>query len=167
MVLTLLNIAGSISDNCVVCIDEPEISLHPKWQKEYMKVLIEFFSDYKKCHFIIATHSPLIISELSKSNCFILNMDIGFAKKAVEYKNMSSDFQLAEVFGVAGNNNEYLNRLVVLLLSNLSKNGNLDKSEQNKLNELVGFSYEMDETDTVKELIDILKLAWDKVSKNA
>lgn len=56
MILTLLNIAGSISDNSVVCIDEPEISLHPRWQKEFMKVLIEFFSDYKKCHFIIATH---------------------------------------------------------------------------------------------------------------
>ncbi|RWX57203.1 AAA family ATPase [Photobacterium chitinilyticum] len=167
MILTLLNISGSISDNSIVCIDEPEISLHPRWQKEFMKILIEFFSDFKKCHFIIATHSPLIISELSNENCFILNMDIGLAKKANEYKNMSSDYQLAEVFGISGNNNEYLNRIVVSLLSKLSKSGNLDKTDKLKLDALVRFSKGMDEGDSVKELIDILSLAWSKVSKNA
>lgn len=167
MVLTVLNIAGAITNNCIVCIDEPEISLHPRWQKEFMKVLIKFFSGYKKCHFIIATHSPLIISELSNANCFILNMDIGSAEAAVEYKNMSSDYQLAEIFGIAGNNNEYLNRLVVSLLSKLSINGTLNKAEQTKLKALIYFSNEMDETDTVKELIDILRLAWIKVSANA
>lgn len=167
MILTLLNISGSITDNSIVCIDEPEISLHPRWQKEFMKVLIEFFSDFKRCHFIVATHSPLIISELLNDNCFILNMDVGYAKKANEYKAMSSDHQLVEVFGIAGNNNEYLNRIVVSLLSKLSKNGDLNKTEKLQLEVLVRFSAEMDKDDTVKELIDILNLAWTKVSKNA
>ena len=164
MILTLLNIAGSISDNCIICIDEPEISLHPKWQKEFMKVMIEFFSDFKKCHFIVATHSPLIISELSKENCFVLNMDSTTAKKALDYKNMSSDYQLVEVFGIPGNNNEYLNRLVVSLLSKLSKTGTLNEDDKIKLDELVKLSNDMDSYDTVKELINILNIAWCKVS---
>ncbi|PSU61209.1 AAA family ATPase, partial [Photobacterium phosphoreum] len=163
-ILTLLNIAGSISDNCIICIDEPEISLHPKWQKEFMKVMIEFFSDFKKCHFIVATHSPLIISELSKENCFVLNMDSTTAKKALDYKNMSSDYQLVEVFGIPGNNNEYLNRLVVSLLSKLSKTGTLNEDDKIKLDELVKLSNDMDSYDTVKELINILNIAWCKVS---
>lgn len=94
-------------------------------------------------------------------------MDVGYAENAQEYKKMSSDYQLAEVFGIAGNNNEYLNRIVVLLLSKLSKNGSLDKSDKEKLDTLVRFSREMDENDTVKELIEILSLAWRKVVKNA
>ncbi|MFB2653628.1 AAA family ATPase [Shewanella seohaensis] len=167
MILTLLNIAGSISNNSVVCIDEPEISLHPKWQREFMRVLIDFFSDYKRCHFIIATHSPLIISELSESNCYILNMDFGHAKKAEEYKSMSSDYQLVEVFGISGHNNEYLNRIVVSLLSKLSLTADLDKDDIKKLNVLVKLSKEMDDEDRVKQLIDILYLAWRKVMKNA
>lgn len=167
MILTLLNISGSITHNSIICIDEPEISLHPRWQREFIKVLIEFFSDFRQCHFIIATHSPLIISELSNENCYILNMDIGYAKKASEYERMSSDYQLAEVFGIAGNNNEYLNRVVVSLLSKLSANGSLDKKDRKKLQELEILSKEMSEKDSVKELIDILSLAWAKVSKHA
>ncbi|WP_071911903.1 AAA family ATPase [Aeromonas sp. SCS5] len=167
MILTLLNIAGSISDNSIVCIDEPEISLHPKWQKEFMKTLIEFFSEYKKCHFIIATHSPLIISQLSMKNCFILNMDIGFAKKARDYQNMSSDYQLVEIFGVTGNNNEYLNRVVVSLLSKLSSKGELNKQERTTLDHLTKLKLSMNDNDSVKELISILELAWDEVTKNA
>ncbi|EOW3699051.1 AAA family ATPase [Vibrio vulnificus] len=167
MILTLLNIAGSISDNSIVCIDEPEISLHPKWQKEFMKILIEFFNGYKECHFIIATHSPLIISELSKDDCYILNMDLGYAENSTEYKSMSSDYQLAEVFGVAGNNNEYLNRVVVSLLSKLSSKGNLEKEDIVRLQDLVEMSHGMDNTDKVKQLINILDLAWKKVEANA
>lgn len=167
MILTLLNIAGSITDNSIVCIDEPEISLHPHWQKEFMKILIEFFKDFKMCHFIIATHSPLIISELSNENCFILNMDLGYAQKACEYKNMSSDYQLAEVFGIAGNNNEYLNRIVVSLLSKLSKNGQLDDNDKIKIKNLTKLSKNMNHDDNVKQLIDILNLAWSEVLKSA
>ncbi len=166
MILTLLNIAGSITDNSVVCIDEPEISLHPKWQREFMRVLIEFFSGYKRCHFIIATHSPLIISELSNENCHILNMDDGYAKKSEKYTNMSSDYQLAEVFGIAGNNNEYLNRIVVSLLSKLSVERDLDQEDRLKLKTLIKLSKEMEDGDNVKELINILNFAWSKVSKN-
>lgn len=163
MILTILNIAGDISDNCIVCIDEPEISLHPKWQKEFMKTLIDFFSGYKRCHFIIATHSPLIISELSNENCFILNMDNTSAKDTCNYKNKSSDFQLAEVFGITGHNNEYLNRVTVSLLSKLSKSGKLDSHDKSQAKSLIKLSEQMDNGDTVKELINILSHALKKV----
>ncbi|WP_096040987.1 hypothetical protein [Pseudoalteromonas agarivorans] len=129
-----------------------------------MSTLIEFFSEYKRCHFIIATHSPLIVSELSEVNSFILNMDEREAKQSQDYTNKSSDYQLAEVFGVAGNNNEYLNRLVISLLSSLSKNGKLKKLEKVKLNLLMKLSEQMDDEDHVKELIQILCEAWEQVS---
>lgn len=164
LILTILNIAGVISDDCVICIDEPEISLHPKWQKEYIGTLIKLFSTYKRCHFIVATHSPLIVSEISEKNCFILNMEDCDAHRAEDNKKMSSDFQLAEVFGVTGNNNEYLNRLTVSLLSSLSRNGTLDRDEQEKIKLLKSLQPQMEIGDSVRELIEILLDAWKRVS---
>jgi len=166
IILTMLNIAGSIEDNSIICIDEPEISLHPKWQKEYISLLVKLFSNYKGCHFIIATHSPLIVSEVSHKNCFILSMENRSVEKMNQEKKNSSDYQLAERFKVAGNNNEYLNRLVVMLLSSLSKNGALNEEERLKLQLLEELSGQMEDEDHVKVLTNILIEAWNKVSKD-
>ncbi|MBO2007151.1 ATP-binding protein [Serratia marcescens] len=51
MILMMIGIVSSISDNSLVCIDEPEISLHPKWQLEFISILQRTFSDYRGCHF--------------------------------------------------------------------------------------------------------------------
>lgn len=53
----------SRSKKNIILIDEPEISLHPKWQKEYILKLYDYFYKYD-CQFFLATHSPLIISKL-------------------------------------------------------------------------------------------------------
>jgi predicted ATP-binding protein involved in virulence len=46
--------------NKVILIDEPELSLHPKWQNQVLK-LYEKFAKENNCQIIIATHSPHII----------------------------------------------------------------------------------------------------------
>lgn len=56
-----------VKDNCVVLIDEPETHLHPKWIKNYIDLIVKIFGDYK-VHFIIATHSPLIASDVPKES---------------------------------------------------------------------------------------------------
>ncbi len=57
----------------VILIDEPDLHLHLDWQKKYIQKLIDVFSTLDesiKLHFIIATHSPFIISDLP-SECII------------------------------------------------------------------------------------------------
>ena len=54
------------TENCVVFIDEPEISLHPKWQLQFKKILLEIFHD-KNVQIIIATHSPYIFGEIDNN----------------------------------------------------------------------------------------------------
>lgn len=61
---SLLSLASEIQDGSLVLIDEPELSLHPDWQIRYIDLLLDTFRGYRGCHFLIATHSPLVISEL-------------------------------------------------------------------------------------------------------
>jgi predicted ATP-binding protein involved in virulence len=44
----------------VVLIDEPELSLHVSWQRALLSTLI---SGDKHIQYLVATHSPMIVSE--------------------------------------------------------------------------------------------------------
>lgn len=46
----------------IVLIDEIDTYLHPKWQRNILKVLVE---EFPKLQFVVTTHSPLVISNLS------------------------------------------------------------------------------------------------------
>ena len=59
-------------ENSIILIDEPEISLHPKWQTEIMKI---YSNIGKKNQFIITTHSPFIISQTYYKNLTFLVKD--------------------------------------------------------------------------------------------
>jgi len=71
----LLNIYfySNSNNNSILLFDEPEIALHPNWQKQYInEVIILCDSLRKHYHFIFTTHSPFLISDLSKENVIFL-----------------------------------------------------------------------------------------------
>jgi len=53
----------------VVLIDEIELHLHPKWQREIIPALTRTFPN---CQFIVTTHSPQVISQVKPEGIFIL-----------------------------------------------------------------------------------------------
>jgi hypothetical protein len=53
--------SAKIEENSVVLIDEPENSLHPRWQVNYIENLYHFFK-YERPFFVVATHSPVLLS---------------------------------------------------------------------------------------------------------
>ncbi|UOQ47205.1 ATP-binding protein [Gracilibacillus caseinilyticus] len=53
----------SADNESIVIIDEPELSLHIKWQRELIEALMDGENDKQ---FIISTHSPFIISNSHK-----------------------------------------------------------------------------------------------------
>ncbi len=80
----LNNISGGI-----ILIDEPELSLHPRWQIKYISFLKDIFviSGIMNVQFIIATHSPYVLKNLSSGvNVSILskNHDSIVIKKLME-----------------------------------------------------------------------------------
>jgi predicted ATP-dependent endonuclease of OLD family len=69
LLFRFVNILEEVEDNSVVIIDEPEIHLHPRWLMKYFNLIYSVFKDYK-AHFIFATHSPLIASDVPQE-CII------------------------------------------------------------------------------------------------
>lgn len=118
---TLLGISGVIADNSLICIDEPEISLHPEWQSEIINQLQLVFQDIQGCHFLIATHSPQVVSSLKSENSFIVNLEKMKTYNASEHNHKSADYQLAKIFDTPGYNNEFLIRVGLVILSKISK----------------------------------------------
>jgi len=54
----------------IVLIDEIELHLHPKWQREVLRRLA---STFKNCQFITTTHSPQIIGEVPAKGVKLLS----------------------------------------------------------------------------------------------
>ncbi|MEX3998747.1 AAA family ATPase [Paraburkholderia sp. EG285A] len=66
-----------LGNGTLVLVDEPENSLHPSWQLEYVPTILSILEDFTGCHVIVATHSPLIQSGLppEKGNVRTLRRD--------------------------------------------------------------------------------------------
>ena len=70
--------SSSNIQNRIILLDEAEVSFHPEWQRIYLSNMMSFFSDlYKDCHIqlIIATHSPIILSDIPKQNIVYISKD--------------------------------------------------------------------------------------------
>jgi len=59
-VVLLYELLFKVTPDTLVLIDEPEISLHVAWQKEFINDLLKIV-ELKKINVIVATHSPQII----------------------------------------------------------------------------------------------------------
>lgn len=70
-VVLLFELLFKAEENSLVLIDEPEISLHVVWQKEFLNDIQEII-ELQKIDVIIATHSPQIIN-----NRWDLTVDLG------------------------------------------------------------------------------------------
>lgn len=76
----------------IVCIDEPEISMHPVWQKRIMGFYRHLFTDEKGCQtsqIFAVTHSPFVIHDdtLDKTKIIILKRnEIGEIEVSNEQK---------------------------------------------------------------------------------
>jgi hypothetical protein len=94
-----------------ILIDEPENSLHPKWQREYVGFLQGFIGYNENVDVIIATHSPLIAMENDNYNnkITLLGINNGRLFTLAHNENNNNIEQIYyELFGVLTPKNRYL-----------------------------------------------------------
>ncbi|EOC0404714.1 AAA family ATPase [Cronobacter sakazakii] len=153
LLVMMFGIAGHITDYSLILIDEPEISLHPRWQEEFIIMLTNAFSSYEGCQFIIATHSPQIISRLPNEGCYITSLPNNTIYKAKDFSKRSADYQLAELFDAPGIMNEYIVRLAFNLLSKVKAAKHVTADNWAELTQLQRLIENVDRSDPTKELV--------------
>lgn len=157
IIYSFLSIYTTISSNSLVVIDEPEISLHPNWQMKYLNLLESLFSKYVDSHFIIATHSHFMVSDLKKGNSSVIVMSRN-AREISAYKYDSSTYGwsaediLYNVFRVPSNRNYYIAKDVEEIAKAISMNS-IDENIENKINTLKDIVPDIKEHDPLKTII--------------
>jgi predicted ATPase len=122
---SLISLASVVKESSLILIDEPEISLHPNWQMKYVEVLNEIFKEYVTCHFLIATHSHFLVSDLEPASSSVVSLSLDDRNQVTaqlldsETYGWSAENILYNIFGVATVRNHYfdmdLRKLIHLL----------------------------------------------------
>lgn len=118
-------------ENSIIMIDEPELSLHPKWQQKIVDV-------YRKIgrnnQIILATHSPHILGSVEKENIILLEKNengIVKVKTGDEFGNsygQTTGRILEDIMGLETDRNPNVNNLINLV-KEMVKNDNYENSE--------------------------------------
>lgn len=122
-----------LEEEAVILIDELDLHLHPRWQKEIVEDLKRTFP---KCQFIISTHSPFIVQSLEAEELFDIQT-MQFAKEKGNYKGWSIEAIQEYKMGVEPKTsvfNNYLERFSAAM-----DNENYDEARKlyEKLKEMV------------------------------
>lgn len=130
---TLIALIPIVQDDSLILIDEPEISLHPIWQSQYIALINNIFSSFNGCHIIIASHSHFLVTDLlpEKSSVISLKNQKGIIKseslKEPTY-GWSAEEILYNVFNVKTVRNHFIESDLIDLLGMISdKSNNLDR----------------------------------------
>lgn len=165
IITSFIALMASVQVDSLVLIDEPEVSLHPNWQMKYLNFMRDLFSNefYKTCHFIIATHSHFILSDLRGINSKI----IGLAKedrgvKLISFSNgidtfgWSAEQVLLEIFNVPTTRNYYLETKVAEILELMADSNSSNKIIKEKIVGLKSLNLELRKEDPMSEIMSAL-----------
>lgn len=108
----------------IVTLDEPENHLHPEMQKTLLPNFIKAFPDIQ---FVVATHSPFVITSVSDSNVYALNYD----EKYKVYSILLQDFEksgtaneiLRQVLGIETTMPNWVDNKIENIINKYAKDG--------------------------------------------
>jgi len=149
-----LGLAAHLEEGCVVFIDEPENSLHPEWQLNYVEMLNAVLRSRDGCHYVLATHSPLIVSGFAKRGCTILRLDqtpVQIGDGAVA--NASPDATLMSAFNVLTPENNFMKQLVLEALTLIEQGRHGEERAQRIAEFLANFFDDIAVDDPLRDLV--------------
>lgn len=134
--------------NLLICIDEGDLYLHPKWQIEFfdklLKVLPNIYSG--NIQLILTSHSPFLLSDLPKQNITILDKDIenstldGYKLKMNTFGGNLYDLYSEPFFLGNKRTSDFAYSKIKFLIEKVEskKYTNKEKGELIKLNDILG-----------------------------
>jgi len=159
-----VGLLSRIKDNSLIFIDEPEISLHPKWQETILILYKEIIDKYKLCHLIAATHSPQVASSLSDDGCYVLRMKDAALFQSQRYKNSSIDFHLADFFNAPGTHNDFIATELIKVLTLLTRTGEIDHEVKIRIDKLRSYEENIKKHDPLNKLYLMLSKMEDRIN---
>jgi predicted ATPase len=80
----LLTVVGMLrftrDEDSLFLLDEPDTHLNPAWGMEYLNILRKHADTGKNSHLLIATHDPLVLTNLRRNQVAILERDLESGK---------------------------------------------------------------------------------------
>ncbi len=156
MLTVFLSVAAHLQDGSLVLIDEPETSLHPEWQSRYINLMREVFSNFRGCHFVFSTHSPLIVADMPEGSS-VYSMDRRETVSSAELIGRSSDYVMARALDVVEPSNLYLRDVLAEALRLVGERQIGSAAFERQLSELVRLSETMDDGEQVKRIVKDLQ----------
>ena len=144
LITSLIGIISTIKQNSLLLIDEPEISLHPNWQMQYISFLKRVLSDdiYNESHIIIASHSHFIVSDLEQDSSKVIGLTnkerleiVPFSKDLNTY-GWSAEEVLLKVFNVTTSRNYFVAEKLGLMLDFIASEDSTNELIRDKFYEL-------------------------------
>ncbi|ELS3714172.1 ATP-binding protein [Vibrio fluvialis] len=125
--LIILALCFSTDDNSLILFDEPENSMHPKWQEKVTQVICNIFSKFAlESKLIIATHSPLVVSSVPNTSSKISDLNVnGVQWSESRFNGNNADSILKEHFGlISARSTEFVLAFQACLSSMANKQDN-------------------------------------------
>ena len=154
MVLGLLRFTKE--EESLFLLDEPDTHLNPAWSLRYLGFLAEIAAAQDSCHVVIATHDPLVIAGLTRSQVQIMRRNEETGQISAEHPSDDprgmgvAGLLTSEVYGLRSS----LDLETLKLLDEkraLAAEEALTEEQRARLAELDGLLCELDFTMTVRD----------------
>ena len=81
------NADNPLHEEAVVLVDEIDLHLHPKWQRDLVPTLSKIFPNVQ---FIVTTHSPHVLQSMEDVNLYVLRRDAESGEIEAERSNVTN-----------------------------------------------------------------------------
>lgn len=156
MYANLMGLGFGVEEGSLMLLDEPDNSLHPQWQRDFMAAVHGICQiGMKSGHLVVCTHSPLIVSA-SLEGSTIVDLSNDEPVISVASYGASSDDILLEQFGLTSSRNRIVVDVVQRAVSIIEKDGFAHPDLLALTDQLVSIKSALRREDPLVEVIDAI-----------
>ncbi|MEQ4531825.1 MAG: AAA family ATPase, partial [Mixta sp.] len=104
ILMLFIRILSNIHSDCYILIDEPELSLHVKWQQLLPQLFTQLSEDFG-AKIVVATHSPVLLASVKHSNSVCYQASPGKLTLISQYDLRNMEAALVDAFDLVTSNN--------------------------------------------------------------